>query len=102
MKQTALCLAVILALSGCSTMQNPDTFAKCKTVDIASTALLLKSGAYTESNGLVAGTLAHGYFPLIALSYAIYRGLEYMNNPAATETVNAVTCTAAVNNLLLF
>lgn len=103
MKKLMIILAFVL--SGCATMQDvatsPKTFAVCKTADIATTAVLLKSSAFAEGNGLVASTLSHGYFPLIVISYGLYKLIDYVNDPVATATANAITCAAVVNNSAL-
>ena len=103
MKKLMIVLAFVL--SGCATVQDvvtsPKTFAVCKTADIATTAVLLKSSAFAEGNGLVAATLSHGYFPLIAISYGLYKLIGYVNNPVATAAVNILTGAAVVNNSVL-
>ena len=103
MKKLMIVLAFVL--SGCATVQDvvtsPKTFAVCKTADIATTAVLLKSSAFAEGNGLVAATLSHGYFPLIAMSYGLYKLIDYLNEPVATTAANVVTCAAVVSNSIL-
>lgn len=100
-------LIIILAfvLSGCATMQDiatsPKTFAVCKTADVVTTAIALKSGMFVEGNGLVAATLSHGYFPLIVISYGVYKLIDYVNDPVTTATANVITCGAVLNNSIL-
>jgi hypothetical protein len=82
-------------------MTSPETFAVCKAVDIASTAYLLSQGGFVEANSIVAGSLAHGYFPLIAFSVGLYFLLKHLNDPVTTGVTNVVTCGVGVHNLLL-
>lgn len=92
-------------MTGCATIQDvttsPKTFAVCKTADVVTTAVALKSGMFVEGNGLVAATLSHGYFPLIVISYGLYKLVDYVNDPVATATANAITCGAVLNNSIL-
>lgn len=107
----ALCFVVaIIGIKTCSagTLEDvatsPDTFAVCKTVDIASTAYLLEHG-FVESNPLVAPLIAHGYIPLIAVSLGVYWMMKHFKDQpgakTATAVANGVTCLAATQNLLL-
>ena len=85
---------------------SPDTFAVCKTVDIASTAYLLEHGLATEANPLVAWSLRiGGWAPLVFVSIGIYWAMEkFKNAPGAKPAIalaNGVTCIAATQNLLL-
>ena len=85
---------------------SPDTFALCKTVDIASTSHLLEHGLATESNPLVAWSLkVGGWAPLVFVSISIYWAMEkFKDQPGAkpaTAVANGVTCLAATQNLLL-
>jgi hypothetical protein len=84
---------------------SPETFAVCKTVDIASTAYLLGHG-FVESNPLVAWSMnIGGYVPLIAVSYGIYWAMKkFKDEPGAktaTAIANGATCFVAAQNLLL-
>lgn len=109
-KVKRLALILCLLLTGCATTQlaevpavvtSPETFAVCKAVDIASTAYLIHNGLAIEANPIVAATLAHGYFPIIAISVGIYFLLKHYNDPIATGVANVATCGVAVHNLLL-
>jgi hypothetical protein len=85
---------------------SPNTFAVCKTVDIASTAYLLEHGLATEANPLVAWSLKiGGYAPLVFASIGIYWLMEkFKDAPGAkpaTAVANVATCGAAAHNLLL-
>lgn len=88
----------IVFLSGCVSLSEPSTFAACKAADIGTTAIALRSG-FVEGNPIVASSLAHGYFPLIAVSFVIYKLLEQGNNPSMTTMASAVTCGAAGWNI---
>lgn len=80
---------------------SPETFAVCKTVDIASTAYLLGRG-FTEANPIVAWSLkVGGYMPLILVSVGLYMWLKKLDSPQTTAAVNVVTCGVAAHNLLL-
>lgn len=100
-----LLLIAVFMFSGCTTMQNvatsPTTFAVCKAADVTTTAIALKSGMFAEGNGIVAATLSHGYFPLILISYGLYKLIDYVNDPVATATANVITCGAVLNNSIL-
>lgn len=101
----ALVLALIIALAGCASVQpiaqSTNTFAVCKTVDIASTAYGIHAGLVHEANPLMASTLAHGYFPMIALGVGLWYLLERLNEPKVTMVANVITCGVAANNLRL-
>ena len=85
---------------------SPDTFALCKTMDIASTAYLLEHGLATEANPLVVWSLkVGGWAPLVFVSIGIYWAMQkFKDQPGAkpaTAIANGVTCIAATQNLLL-
>ena len=81
---------------------SPETFAVCKTLDIASTAYILEHGIGYESNPLVAWSLRiGGYGPLILVSTGIYFWLKHLDNKPATAAVNLITCGVVVHNLLM-
>lgn len=80
---------------------SPTTFAVCKALDIGTTYYLISHGLAVEANPIVAATLAHGYFPLIAISVGIYFLLKHYNDPVATGIANVATCGVGVHNLLL-
>ena len=107
MKRLALILFVLLSLAVVEetpikdVVTSPETFALCKAVDIASTAYLLSHGGFIESNPIVAATMSHGYFPIIAISVGIYFLLKHFQDPVATGIANVATCGVAVHNLLL-
>ena len=96
---------LLLSLSANASVEelatSPDTFAVCKTVDIASTAYLLKIGVATEANPLVAPLIANGVFPLVLISASVYWLMQHYNNPTANVVTNGVTCGVALQNLLL-
>jgi hypothetical protein len=105
-------LVTLVGLKTCSagTLEDaatsPDTFAVCKTVDIASTAYLLEHGLVTESNPIVAWSLRiGGWAPLVFASIGIYWAMEkFKDEPGAkpaTAIANGVTCGVAAHNLLL-
>jgi hypothetical protein len=81
-------------------LESPDTFAICKTLDIASTAWLLAHGG-VELNPLVAWSLRVGGFaPIILLSIGLYQFAKEAP-PEAVAIVNTATCGVAAHNLLL-
>lgn len=99
-----LCLLLSLGLIGCSTIkpiaESPETFAVCKTIDIATTAAILSKGG-VELNPIARGLLAHGYIPIIAISVGIYFLLKELNEPKLNVAANAVTCGVAAHNLVI-
>lgn len=109
----AICFTVsLIGIKACSagTLEevatSPNTFAACKTVDIASTAYLLEHGLATEANPLVAWSLkVGGWAPLVFASIGVYWLMEkFKDQPGAkpaTAVANGVTCIAATQNLLL-
>jgi hypothetical protein len=80
---------------------SPELFAVCKAADVISTAYVIEHGIGVEANPIVTPLIAHGYIPLILVSYGMYRLIKWLNNPGATLGANVATCAAAVNNLLL-
>lgn len=78
-----------------------DTFAVCKAADVVSTAYVISRGFGAEANPVVAGLLTHGYFPFILVSIGVYYLVKQVENRMAVGAINAITCGAAVNNLLL-
>lgn len=94
-----------LSLAGCATLKDvatsTNTFAVCKTADVLTTATALSRPGFVESNPLIKATLAHGYFPLIALSVGLWYLLTYVDSPVATAATNTITCGAAANNAFL-
>ena len=108
MKRLALILLAVMALAVVEVPEvvtdvvtSPETFAVCKALDIGTTAYLISHGLAVEANPIVAATLAHGYFPIIAISVGIYFLLKHYNDPVATGFANVVTCGVGVHNLLL-
>ena len=99
-----LCLLLSLSLIGCSTIkpiaESPETFAVCKTVDIATTAAIISAGG-RELNPIVKGLIGHSYIPLIAVSIGIYFLLKELNEPKLNIAANAVTCGVAAHNLIV-
>lgn len=90
---------------GCAAIQgvaeSPETFAVCKAADVATTAVALSSGHFVEANPLAKVLLAHGYFPLIAVSVGMYLIIKHYNDSRLTMAANAVTCPIAAHNLFL-
>ena len=86
---------------------SPDTFAVCKTVDIASTIYIVNSGIGYEANPLMAGlmhaSVAAGlpWVLPIAASYGVYMLLQQVNDPTTTAIANGITCGVAASNLML-
>lgn len=106
---TSLLFALSLSAQAAPTLEevatSPETFAVCKTVDIASTAYLLGHG-FTEANPLVAWSLRiGGYLPLILVSAGIYWVMDQHRGErdaaAPMIVANGVTCGVAAHNLLL-
>ena len=81
---------------------SPNTFAVCKAADVLSTAKLLETGKFVEANPVIAATLQHGYFPLIAISFALWYALREIDSPSATLAANVITCGVAAHNISLF
>lgn len=82
-------------------LTSPDTFAACKAADLLTTHIALVSGLGIEGNPIVAGLLSHGWIPVLALSFFVWKLIEKANEPIATATANVITCGAAFNNFLL-
>ena len=99
-----LCLVLIFSMAGCASIkpiaESPETFAACKTVDIATTAAIISGGGH-ELNPIAKGLLAHGYIPIIAISVGIYYLLKELNEPKLNVAANAVTCGVAAHNALI-
>jgi hypothetical protein len=99
-----LCLLLSLSLIGCSTIkpiaESPETFAVCKTVDIATTAAIISGGGH-ELNPIAKGLIGHSYIPLIAVSIGIYFLLKELNEPKLNVAANSVTCGVAAHNLVI-
>lgn len=97
-----VCLLGCLSLFGCASLQetaeSPETFAACKTVDIATTAAIINQGGH-EMNPIAKVLIGHSYIPLIAVSIAIYMILVEVSDPEITTVANAVTCPVAAHNL---
>lgn len=102
MRAAAILLAAALTtLSGCATMQSTDTFAVCKTADVVTTGIAMSSGGFVEANPLMRPLVSNGILPFAALSFGIYKLIEYINRPEVTLGANAVTCPVAAHNALL-
>lgn len=99
-----ICLLLSLSLIGCASIkpiaESPETFAVCKTIDIATTAVILSNGG-VELNPIAKGLLAHGYIPIIAISVGIYFLLKELNEPKLNVAANAVTCGVSAHNALV-
>lgn len=95
------CIALILILQGCATMQKPETFAVCKTADVVTTGYALHTGRFVEKNPLMAPLVSHGILPLAVISFGLWWLIDYYNEPTATLAVNIVTCPVAAHNLWL-
>ena len=97
-----ICLLLSLGLIGCTSIkpiaESPETFAACKTVDIATTAAIINGGGH-EMNPIAKVLIGHSYIPLIAVSIGIYLILKEVNDPEITMVANAVTCPVAAHNL---
>lgn len=91
-------MILCLILAGCQTLGKKETFAVCKTADIATTAYALHNGIGHEANPAAAKMMTHGYFPLIAIGFLTYKALERVNSPGLNRVANVVVCGAAVNN----
>lgn len=106
MKKILLSLLLVVSLSSKAIelediATSPETFAVCKTLDIASTSYIITKGIGYEANPMVAPLITHGYFPLVLISAGMYWALkEYANKPT-TIAVNIGTCVVALHNLLL-
>lgn len=94
-----------LSLLGCSTLkstaESTDTFAVCKTIDVATTYHGVTSGKFVEANPVVAKLLTHGWFPWIAISAGLWWVLVELDNKPVTTVANAVTCGVSINNIFL-
>ena len=97
-----ICLLLSLSLVGCASInpiaESPETFAVCKTVDIATTAAIINGGGH-EMNPIAKALIGHSYIPLIAVSIGIYLILKEVNDPQITTVANAITCPVAAHNL---
>lgn len=93
-------LSACLLLTGCATLQKPETYAACAAADTVSTYLAIKAGA-TEANPAMASVIAQGWIPFLAvqagIAYIIYR----VNNDALTAAGSSLKCGVAASNLTL-
>jgi hypothetical protein len=97
-----LALATTTALASPSLEEvaaSPETFAVCKTVDIATTAIILSQGG-VENNSIVAWSLKSGYAPLVFISIGIYWAMVKFGNRTSNTVVNTVTCSVALHNVV--
>lgn len=106
-----LCVLILLALSGCVTVDRlgtTDNFAKCAAADVGTTALGLSLNRMHEIDPLAKalyikalGPVGGYVVPVIALSIAGYYALKWLDRPRVTATAAAATCIAAGRNLYL-
>jgi hypothetical protein len=102
----SLLLALSLNVYAAPTLEevitSPDTFAVCKTVDIATTAYSLGHGM-VETNPIMAHWIqAAGWGPIILLMGGIYWALKQEGVPKPfIGGVNVGTCATAAHNLLI-
>lgn len=102
MKSIAAILVVVM-LSGCASFAKPEAVIGCQAADTVTTIAALHGGA-TEANPIVAGIIkSSGYFGLIVFKVAVTLLLLHYadDHPEAVGAGTAITCGAAVNNLLL-
>lgn len=102
MKSIAAIMIVVM-LSGCASFAKPEAVIGCQAADTVTTIAALHGGA-SEANPIVAGIIkSAGYFGLIVFKIAItLLLLNYADeHPEAVGFGTAITCGAAVNNLLL-
>jgi len=78
-----------------------DTYALCKTMDVASTAYLIDHGLAVEANPIVKPLIANGYVPLVLVSFGLWWVLNKLNNKPVTAVTNTLTCGIAIHNLTL-
>lgn len=99
-----LLISILFIIQGCQTvepiLQKNETFIVCKSADIITTNIALRSGKFVEANKFVLSTLNYGYIPIIFLSVGIYKWMEYEDNKQFTEVINGITCVAAGTNIL--
>lgn len=98
-------LILSVFLVGCSTIkttaESTDTFAVCKTLDVATTYHGVTTGKFVEANPIVAKLLTHGWLPWIAISAGLYWVLVELDNKPVTTAANAMTCGVSLNNIYL-
>ena len=113
MKITTILLTLLL-FSGCAALKTTEergdlnTYVKCKTADVATTAVGLATFKMVEGNALINAlsipALGHVFgtlVPVVGLAVATYYALEYINKPQVTQVVSGIACVASVWNLIL-
>ena len=96
-------ILLALCLAGCGTFQpeSTDTYAVCKTADVATTAYALHTGRFVEMNPIIRALIGHGFIPLVLVAYGTWWLLEKLNEPKVTVAANVVTCGVAIHNVAL-
>ena len=102
-------LILILLLSGCATIERPETLAMCAAADVLTTAYSVHTGIAHETNPLLATSVnAHHFLPMLLSKVAIV-GLIWwvydLTKPSQTMDAgmvagNVVTCGVAASNLV--
>lgn len=104
-RRAAAGAALVLALSGCSTLgtvaSSKETFAYCQAADAVTTYAALSSGLM-EANPVMAGLLGHGWLPFLVVKAALVWAVYKLDLPPAAQTaVNVLACAPAVSNAVL-
>lgn len=105
-----LIASLMLALSGCATLESvkdvaskKETVALCKAADVGLTIAALNTGTFHELNPIMNALMggAHGFMPFIIVS-AAYVGIVYwLDNPTVNMVSSGITCPVAARNGLL-
>ena len=96
-------LILCLALSGCATLQKPETLRLCMAADLVTTIYGVHTLRLREVNPIVKASVNAGHFlPMILLGTAVVLFVEWLNEPDVTATVAAIECGAAVWNVTVW
>jgi hypothetical protein len=100
-----IAILLIVSMSGCAILEKPETFAACKALDVATTAVALNSGGFHEVNpilrGLGIGPHVSGLLPLVGVSMLVIALIKYLNEPTVTTVASVATCGVAGHNAFL-
>ena len=100
MRRVVLC--AVLLLSGCATLQKPETLAACAAADAGVTLVGVKVGLIKEANPLWAASVNAGHpaaFVLATLAGVLF--INWLDQPDVTAAVSGTLCAAAGRNLFL-
>jgi len=95
-------LLIILLLSGCATLQQPETLTACAAADVSTTLVGVKMGLIKEANPIWAASVNAGHpaaFILATIAGVLL--INWLDEPKITGTASGVLCGLAGWNLFL-